>query len=75
MGYFAKQYSKLRFPYNDENGGLRNAQRGAIYAIGSHSTLYPKEAAIIVMPTGSGKTAVFMMAPYLLQKKKHLIFI
>ena len=72
MGYFAEQYGHLRFPYSSD-GGLRNAQRGAIYAIGSHSTLYPDEAAIVVMPTGSGKTSVLMMAPYMLQKEKVLI--
>ena len=73
MGYFAEQYNNLRFPYNSDGSGLRNAQRGAIYAIGSHSTLYPDEAAIVVMPTGSGKTSVLMMAPYMLQKEKVLI--
>lgn len=72
MGYFAEQYGCLRFPYSSD-GGLRNAQRGAIYAIGSHSTLYPDEAAIVVMPTGSGKTSVLMMAPYMLKKEKVLI--
>lgn len=73
MGYFSEQYNNLHLPYGSEGVGLRNAQRGAIYAIGSHSTLYPDEAAIVVMPTGSGKTSVLMMAPYMLQKEKVLI--
>lgn len=72
MGYFAEQYRSLRFPYSSD-GGLRNAQCGAIYAIGSHSALYSDEAAIVVMPTVSGKTSVLMMAPYMLQKEKVLI--
>ena len=74
MGYFAEQYRNLHFPYNSDGSGLRNAQRGAIYAIGSHNTLYSDEAAIVVMPTGSGKTSVLMMAPYMLQKEKVLTF-
>lgn len=53
--------------------GLHTAQLGAIHAIASHSTLNKKEADIIVMPTGSGKTAVLMMAPYVLAKQKVLI--
>lgn len=74
MGYFSEQYDEIRFPYGGEDGrGLRNAQRGAIYAIASHSTLYSMEAAIVVMPTGAGKTAVIMMAPYVLQKQKIFI--
>lgn len=52
---------------------MRSAQIGAIHAIAAHSTLNKKEAAIIVMPTGSGKTAVLMMAPFVLAKKKVLV--
>lgn len=74
MNYFIQQYKNIRFPYDkEEQAGLRNAQRGAIFAIASHNTLCTNEAAIVVMPTGSGKTAVLMMAPYILQKKKVLI--
>lgn len=65
MGYFAEQYKNLHLPYGSEGVGLRNAQRGAIYAIGSHNTLYPDEAAIVVMPTGAGKTSVLMIQPFL----------
>ena len=74
MNYFIQQYNNIRFPYDkEEQAGLRNAQRGAIFAIASHNTLCINESAIVVMPTGSGKTAVLMMAPYILQKKKVLI--
>ena len=76
MSYFSEQYSKLGYPQandNSDNLGLRNAQIGAIHAIASHATLESNAAAIVVMPTGSGKTAVLMMAPYVLRKSKVLI--
>ncbi|MEG6585435.1 DEAD/DEAH box helicase [Dendrosporobacter sp. 1207_IL3150] len=72
--YFIKNYNKLRYPKgSDRTMGLRNAQIGAIHAIASFFTIHKNKAAIIVMPTGSGKTSVLMMAPYILQSKKILI--
>ena len=74
MSYFSDMYSMLSYPRSDTGiNGLRTAQLGAIHAIASHDTLKKKEADIIVMPTGSGKTAVLMMAPYVLAKQKVLI--
>lgn len=72
--YFAKGLYSLKFnkQYNSTTG-LRKAQLGAVYSIGSYFTLHIENAAIIVMPTGSGKTAVLMMTPYLLESKKVLI--
>jgi len=71
--YFEQHYHSLAFPTADPSAdkGLRRAQLGAIFAIGSHFSLRT-EPAIIVMPTGSGKTAVLMMAPYLLAAQKVL---
>lgn len=72
--YFSNHYQNIEYPIDsDEHVGLRNAQLGAIHAIASFFTLNPKQAAITVMPTGSGKTAVLMVAPYLLRKDKVLI--
>lgn len=74
MSYFYEQYSNMKFPYDsEEKAGLRNAQRGAIFSIASYNTIDSNETAMVVMPTGSGKTAVLMMAPYILCKKKVLI--
>lgn len=68
--YFEKQYDKIKYPIDSNKcRGLRNAQLGAIHAISSYFTLERKESAIIVMPTGAGKTAVLMMAPYILRKR------
>lgn len=61
MSYFSELYTEIKYPIATEHSaGLRNAQIGAIHAIASHSTLEPLDAAVIVMPTGSGKTTVLM---------------
>ena len=74
MSYFSDLYTAIHYPIaSDHSVGLRNAQIGAIHAIASHSTLEPLDVAVIVMPTGSGKTTVLMLAPYILQKSKILI--
>ena len=65
MRYFSDLYRAVNYPIASEHSvGLRNAQIGAIHAIASHTTLEPVDAAVIVMPTGSGKTTVLMLAPY-----------
>ncbi|SCY26700.1 DEAD/DEAH box helicase [Alkaliphilus peptidifermentans] len=72
--YFARNYSKLKYPKSsDKNDGLRNAQLGAIHSISSFFTVNKSKVAIIVMPTGSGKTAVLIMTPYVLEAKKILV--
>lgn len=49
---FKEKYNKISYPISDENRiGLRKAQIGAIFAIGSHFT-NSKEKSIITMPTG-----------------------
>lgn len=64
----------MHYPINLESiPGLRNAQLGAIHAIAAFHTLHKKNAGIIIMPTGSGKTAVLMMAPYIVHAKKILV--
>ena len=74
MSYFSDNYSKINYPIStDELKGLRNAQIGAIHAIGAQFTLYPEEAALVVMPTGSGKTAVLNLSAYLLRVKRVLV--
>lgn len=74
MSYFLEMYDKLKYPKGNNNKeGLRNAQLGAIHSISSYFTLNKNKAAIVVMPTGSGKTAVLMMTPYVLEAKKVLI--
>ena len=72
--YFFENYKKLKYPkLNNKTNGLRNAQLGAIHSISSFFTLNKTKAAVIVMPTGSGKTAVLMMTPYALEANKVLV--
>ncbi len=68
--YFISHYKNLKYTKDcKKHRGLRNAQIGAIHAISSFFTLNKSKTAIVVMPTGSGKTAVLMMTPYVLLKK------
>lgn len=72
--YFKIHYNAVKYPIDSEKSrGLRNAQLGAIHAISSFFTLNKKEAAIVIMPTGSGKTAVLMLTPYLIRKQRVLV--
>jgi superfamily II DNA or RNA helicase len=74
MEYFSNHYSDLKFPFSTvEIDGLRNAQIGALHAIGSYFTLYKKNPALIVMPTGSGKTTVLVLSAFLLSAKRVLV--
>jgi len=73
MNYFKQHYDSLRYPLaTDDAPGLRDAQAGAIHSIGAHFSRFTGSA-IVVMPTGSGKTAVLMMAPFLLRAKRVMV--
>lgn len=72
MSYFSELYNKISYPVRDANTGLYNAQLGAIHSIAAHFTVH-KMPGIVTMPTGSGKTAVLMMSPFILQSSRVLI--
>jgi superfamily II DNA or RNA helicase len=73
VSYFSDNYSRLTFPLVDgEKAGFREAQRGALFAIGSHFS-GRNDAAIITMPTGTGKTAVLQATAFLLQASRVLV--
>ena len=69
--YFQSNYSLVNI-FGEKNDKLRNAQYGAIMSIGAHFST-SNEPALISMPTGTGKSAVIMLAPYLLKSSKVLI--
>ncbi|WP_052600328.1 DEAD/DEAH box helicase [Aureispira sp. CCB-QB1] len=74
MDHFKINYDKINYPIDSPNKiGLRNAQLGAIHSIGAHFTMYQNEPAQIIMPTGSGKTAVLNLSAYLLRAKRVLV--
>lgn len=73
MNYFETNYNTVRLPIAiNGTPGLRNAQLGAIHNIAGHFTLSSDDA-LVVMPTGSGKTAVQMLAAYLLRARRVLV--
>lgn len=73
MPYFADHYEEVSYPLsNGDEPGLYNAQVGAIHALGAHYTI-DERPAIVTMPTGSGKTAVLMILPFLLRSVRELV--
>lgn len=70
MSYFSDNYTSLKYPIG--NPGLREAQAGAIHAIAAHFTI-STDPALVVMPTGSGKTAVLLAAPFAIRANRALI--
>ena len=73
MSYFGDQYPALRFPLAEgDHAGLRNAQLGALFATVSHFTIR-QDPALIVLPTGAGKTAVLTLIPFLLRATRVLV--
>jgi superfamily II DNA or RNA helicase len=75
MSYFETHYKHVSLPIDkgtEETKGLRKAQIGAVHAVAAHFTL-KSDPAIVVMPTGSGKTAVLMISAFLLEAKRVLV--
>lgn len=78
MSYFQKNYSKIDLtPHSETKVQLRRPQIGAIHSIASYFTRSLErndlDPAIIVLPTGTGKTAVLVLSPFLLKAKRALI--
>ncbi len=72
--YFSVHYDSIKFKKVSKSElGLRNSQMGAIFSIGSYFSINVHKTALVVMPTGSGKTGVLMLAPYILNATKVLI--
>jgi len=73
VSYFTDYYPTIRLPRAEgSTPGLRRAQLGGAHAIAAHFTL-SNECAIVTMPTGSGKTAVLQLAPFLLAGRRALV--
>lgn len=73
MSYFNENSSAVRYPrQTDSKTGLMRGQFGAIHAIAAHFAI-KDEPALVAMPTGSGKTAVLALAPFVLEAERVLI--
>ena len=68
MSYFQSHYKEL----NLLDSGLRECQLGAFWATCAHFTS-SNSPALIVMPTGSGKTAVMMLLAFGLKASRILV--
>src|SRR5687767_14733983 len=72
VNYFSRHYDELRFPLeHDGQPGLRRGQIGALHAIAAHFT-FKTDSAVVTMPTGSGKTVVLALSPYILRANRVL---
>lgn len=73
MNYFERHHDAVSYTDNYKGrDGLRQAQLGAIKAVGSHFTLR-NDPAIVVMPTGSGKTGVSMFTAFVERAHRVLV--
>lgn len=73
MSYFASLSHEIRYnAEQDGRSGLRRAQLGAAHALAAHFTVR-REPAMVVLPTGTGKTAVLMMAPFIAGSERALV--
>lgn len=73
MSYFEEHSEAVRFTSRrGDLPGLREAQRGAAQAVGAHFALR-NDPALVSMPTGSGKTRVIELVPFLLRARRVLV--
>lgn len=73
MSYFSQMHNHVRYiQATDDQAGLRKSQIGALHAISAHFTLHERPA-VVVLPTGAGKTAVLMLTPYMLRAWRVLV--
>ena len=75
MSYFSKNYNNLTYPIASSPtaaDGFRLSQLAAIHAVGAHF-FSRTEPAIVVMPTGSGKSAIISAIPFVLRATRVLV--
>ncbi len=70
MSYFSDNYARLHYPVGA--GGFREAQLAAVQAVAAHF-FSNSSPAIVVMPTGSGKTVVATALAFALRAERVLI--
>lgn len=77
MAYFDAHYGSFRYPAATgapEPDGFRPAQLGAIHAVAAHFVTKTRPA-IVVMPTGTGKTGVLTALPFVLRAARVLVIV
>ena len=73
---FGRTADLLRLPLADTDGGpgLRRAQIAAAHSVAAHFWSQT-QAALVVMPTGSGKSAVMVLSAILLRARRVLVIV
>jgi len=74
MSYFSKNFDKIKLTQKSvpTDKGLRECQIGAYWAVNAHFTS-SDEPALVVMPTGSGKTALLLLLSFAFKAKRVLV--
>jgi len=73
LGYFVTHRNRIAYPEERKGSvGFRRAQLAASHAISAHF-FSSNDPAIVTMPTGSGKTAVMMLATFALTPRRVLV--
>ena len=71
--FFQRQRPNVTLGWEQvDSGQLRRAQLGAAWALSAHATI-SGEPALVVLPTGVGKTLVACLAPFLLSPRRVLV--
>jgi superfamily II DNA or RNA helicase len=71
--YFQRHHAEVRIGWElVGEHGLRRAQLGAAWAIAAHDTA-SRAPALVVLPTGVGKTLLLCLAPYLMRARRVLV--
>lgn len=55
--------------------GWRPPQRGALGALLGHWAVHRRKPALVAVPTGSGKTAIALAAPYIVGSRRTLVVV
>lgn len=66
---------RLALPSGNKSGGLRKPQVAAIWAAAGHLSQRNATDAQLVLPTGTGKTAVMTALPFMLRAERPLIIV
>lgn len=74
-GFYASADADFRLFETIERPSWRNSQRGALGALISHWSLQRHVPAVISIPTGSGKSAIAIAAPYLARPTRVLVVV
>jgi superfamily II DNA or RNA helicase len=74
-GYYQSPEREIRLFARPGDPRWRSPQMGALGALSAHWSVPTVEPALITLPTGSGKTAIALAAPYLCASRRVLVVV